>query len=137
MGTKRSFTIVLALWSLLATTVVMISAPAAQALEASFRASAEFNGNTPNPSVVVPAAVQSGDELVMVVTVNTALTIPTPGLTSSNESSDVVSISPCSAGHVYQTSNVPCNRCSLFVQLTNPSTNKEHVTNCHVKSRHR
>ena len=43
-----------------------------------FRAAASSNANTTNASVVVPASVQVGDQLVLIVTINRSTTLSTP-----------------------------------------------------------
>ena len=43
-----------------------------------FRAAASSNANTTNASVVVPASVQAGDQLVLIVTINRSTTLSTP-----------------------------------------------------------
>ena len=59
-------------------TMFTVAAPAAQAAEASFRVSASSNVKRLVASVVVPGAVRSGDQLVLVVTANKDTTISTP-----------------------------------------------------------
>ena len=60
--------------------VALLGIPASTALAAapSFRAAAILNANMANPSVTVPASVQAGDQLVLIVTANRNTTIDTP-----------------------------------------------------------
>ena len=56
-----------------------MTATAPPAVEVAFRATASSNTNSATPAVVVPAAVQAGDTLVLVVTTNRAATLTVPG----------------------------------------------------------
>jgi PKD repeat protein len=74
MRRNRVFLVVL---SMILTTLG-VQASTAQAAAPVFRASSSTNVNSPNPSVNIPATVQAGDQLVMVVSTNTNTTIDTP-----------------------------------------------------------
>ena len=76
MGRKKFFLVFLSL--LMALAIIPIQPRTASAVEASFRAAASSNENTIAPSVVVPGSVQSGDQLVLVVTANKVTSIDTP-----------------------------------------------------------
>ncbi len=77
MHQKKSLLVVLSL--LLATFALQTSLPSvAEAAAPSFRAANSSNTNVKTPSVRVPSAVRSGDQLVLVVTTNTNTSIQTP-----------------------------------------------------------
>ena len=58
--------------------LVGIPASTALAAEPVFRAAASSNANTVSPAVTLPASVQDGDQLVLIVSINTNATIDTP-----------------------------------------------------------
>ena len=68
----------------LATMIIVLSglavshAPVASAASLGVRATASVNVNSAGPSVSVPAVVEPGDQLVLVVTINSAATMSTP-----------------------------------------------------------
>ena len=76
---RRAETALVSALSLLLGLVVVVATPtAASAAEPVFRASVAANSTTTSASITVPAAVQSGDELIYIVTANTATTASTP-----------------------------------------------------------
>ena len=80
----------LAILSLVVSGVVVSATPnTALAAAPAFRAAASANSNTTSATVNVPAAVQEGDQLVLVVTANTNTTATTPtGWTLSDTRQD-------------------------------------------------
>jgi hypothetical protein len=61
-----------------ATVTHTVNPTAPPAVQVAFRAAAGSNTNSASPSVVVPASVQAGDTLVLVLTTNRAATLTVP-----------------------------------------------------------
>ena len=88
---KRQPTVALtSVLSLLLGLLVTVALPqAAYAAEPGFRAAVSANTSTATPTITVPTSVQSGDQLVYIVTANTATTATTPtGWTLKGTASD-------------------------------------------------